>query len=163
VIDCETDSKLRTLADVRLVLRIHGGNPTPTGYLFAKKGRIVFEEKEGVDVDEVFEPALEAGALDVTTDDDGRVVVVTEPNETKAVGESLSEKLDVQIATSEIVWDPIEDTKVAMQSDEAAQDLTKFLDALQERESSLQGVYMNVSQGSADDEAWAELRSRMTA
>ncbi|TKA71829.1 hypothetical protein B0A49_06172, partial [Cryomyces minteri] len=40
VIDCETDNKLRTLADVRLLIKHYEGNVTPTNYLFAKKGRI---------------------------------------------------------------------------------------------------------------------------
>ncbi|KAI4791138.1 YebC-like protein, partial [Aureobasidium sp. EXF-8845] len=71
VIDCETDSRLRTLADLRVIVKQHGGNATPTGYLFTKKGRIIFANKDGVGVDDVFEPALEAGALDVDEDGEG--------------------------------------------------------------------------------------------
>lgn len=163
VIDCETDSRLRTLADLRVIVKQHGGNATPTGYLFTKKGRIIFANKDGVGVDEVFEQALEAGALDVVEDSEGRVVVYTEPNETKSTGESLSAALGLDIASSEIVSDANEDTKVALSSDEATQELIKFADAVQEKESGVQGIYMNVTQGAIDEGAWAELQSRITA
>jgi len=163
VIDCETDSKLRTLSEVRLIINKHGGNATPTAYLFAKKGRIVFEQKEGVGVDEIFEPALEAGALDVVEDAEGRVVVFTEPNETKAAGESLSSALGLEISGSEIIWDPNEDTKIPLDGEQSVQELIKFVDVLQDRETSVQGIYMNVSKGSVDESSWAELQSRITA
>lgn len=163
VVDCETDNKLRTLADVRLIVRTFGGNITPTNYLFTKKGRIVFENKDDIGVDEVFEPALEAGALDVVEDAEGRVIVFTEPNELKSTGETLSSSLGLEITNSDIIWDPNEDTKVPLEKESSAQDLSGFVDALQDKETSVQGVYMNVAQGSLDEGAWAELQSRITA
>lgn len=163
VIDCETDNKLRTLADVRLIIRTCGGNPTPTSYLFTKKGRIAFDKNDDVGVDEVFEPALEAGALDVAEDEDGRVIVFTEPNETKATGETLASSLGLEIASSDIVWDPNEDTKVPLEKESNAQDLSTFVDALQDKEASVQGVYMNVARGLIEEGAWADLQSRITA
>ncbi|KAH0262080.1 YebC-like protein, partial [Aureobasidium melanogenum] len=163
VIDCETDSRLRTLADLRVIIKQHGGNATPTGYLFTKKGRIIFANKDGVGVDEVFEPALEAGALDVEEDSEGRVVVYTEPSDTKSTGETLSAALGLDIASSEIVSDANEDTKVALSNAEATQELVKFADAIQDKENGVQGIYMNVAQGTLEEGAWAELQSRITA
>lgn len=163
IIDCETDNRLRTLADVRLVLSKHGGSSTPSAYLFAKKGRITFEKKDGVGVDEVFEPALEAGALDVAEGDDGQVVVFTEPNETTAAGDQLSKALDLNISASEIIWDANEDTKTPLENDKSAEELIRFVEVLQDKESMVQGIYMNIAQGSVAEEPWAELQSRITA
>lgn len=163
VIDCETDSRLRTLADLRVIVKQHGGNATPTGYLFTKKGRVIFAKKDGVGADEVFEPALEAGALDVVEDDEGRVVVYTETNETKATGETLSTALGLDIASSEIISDANEDTITALANEEATLDLVKFVDAINEKEASVQGIYMNVSRGTVEEGAWAELQSRISA
>jgi len=163
IIDCETDNRLRTLADVRLVLSKHGGSSTPAAYLFAKKGRITFEKKDGVGVDEVFEPALEAGALDVVEGDEGQVVVFTEPTETTAAGARLSQVLDMNISASEIIWDANEDTKTPLESDKAAVELVRFVEVLQDKESMVQGIYMNIAQGSVAEEPWSELQSRITA
>lgn len=163
IVDCETDSKLRTLAEVRLAIKESGGVSTPTSYLFAKKGRVTFEAKEGIGSDEVLEPALEAGATDVTEGEDGRVVVWTEPGETRAVGDAVSKALDIQVASSEVIWDPNEDTKVEVPGDEAADELGTFLDNLQDKESTVQSIAMNVAQGSLSEDAWKDLQGRLNA
>jgi len=163
VIDCETDNKARTISDVRLAIKDQGGSSTPASFLFAKKGRIIFEHKDGVGIDEVFEPALETGALDVTEDADGRVVIYTEPSDTKSASAKLSAALDLEIVGSEIIWDANEDTRVPLVDDKAAIDLAGFVEKLQEKESNVQGVYMNVAQGKVEENYWAELQSRLTA
>lgn len=163
IIDCETDNKLRTLADVRMVMKEYGGTATPASYLFEKRGRVVFEKKDGVGLDEVLEPALEAGALDVDEDADGRLLVVTEPGGTRAVGDAMTSALGLQIATSDIVWDPNGDTKVGLSDEDMAQDLSSFVDELQDKESSVQAVSMNVAQGSLKEELWRELQSRISS
>lgn len=161
IVDCETDSKLRTLAEVRLTIKEHGGSTTPTSYLFTRKGIITFERKEGIGLDEVLEPAVEAGATDVEQDDEGRVVVFTEPGETRAVGDAITAELDLQVATSGIVWDPNGHTMVEVSSSEAAEELSRFIDELQEREASVQCVAMNVSRGHLASDAWKPLQARI--
>ncbi|KAK3112004.1 hypothetical protein LTR53_012166 [Teratosphaeriaceae sp. CCFEE 6253] len=163
IVECETDNKLRTLADVRLMLKEAGGSATPSAYLFQKKGRVVLESRDGVEAEQVLEVALEAGATDVEDDEDGRIVVSTEPGETTTVGDALAKALGLQIAASEILWDPNEDTKIEVRDDKAAEELGGFVDELQERESSLQAVAMNVAQGSLNDESWRELQSRLSS
>ena len=162
IVECETDNKLRTLADVRLVLKEAGGSVTPSAYLFQKKGRIVFEAKEGVGVEEALEPALEAGAVDVEEGEEGRIVVFTEPGDTRAVGEALNKTLGLQIAASEILWEANEDTSIGVPDGNMAEELNTFVDVLQERESSLQAVAMNVAQGQLEEEPWKELQSRLS-
>lgn len=161
IVECETDGKLRTLAEVRLVIKEHGGSTTPTSYLFSKKGIITFEQKEGVGIDEALEPALEAGAVDVEQDEEGRLVVTTEPADVRAVGDAVSKALELSIATSAIVWDPNEDTKIEVPSEEVASNLEEFLDELQEKEPTLQSVSMNISQGQLATDAWKELQARI--
>lgn len=161
IVECETDNKLRTLAEVRLAIKEHGGTTTPTSYLFTKKGVITFEKKDGVGVEEVLEAALEAGATDVEQDEDGRVVVSSEPEELRSVGDAVSAALDLSIATSKIIFDPNEDTKIGVQSEEAAGEIVEFLDELQEKESSVQAVAINVAQGDLSPDAWKDLATRI--
>lgn len=160
IVECETDNKLRTLAEVRLAIRNNGGNATPTSYLFTKKGIVTFNKKAGVGADEALEAALEAGATDVEDDEESRIVVSTEPSDLSAVGDSIAKALDLSIASSEVVWDPNEDTKVEIPSENAAADLGDFVDELQEKESSVQSIALNVSQGKLDGEIWKDLITR---
>ncbi|KAK5703224.1 hypothetical protein LTR97_004173 [Elasticomyces elasticus] len=162
IIECETDNKLRTLSDVRLIVKEAGGTVTPSAYLFEKKGRIIFEPREGVGLEEALESALDVGATDVEEGEDGRVVVSTAPGDTKSVGDALAKALKLQISTSEIMWEPNTDTTIAVQDEKTAEELSSFVDELQEREASLQAVAMNVAQGQLDDEPWKELQSRLS-
>jgi transcriptional/translational regulatory protein YebC/TACO1 len=162
VIECQTDSKLRLLADLRLLVKEAGGNVSGVSYMFEKRGRIIFRQKDGVGVDEVLEPALEEGVLDVTEDDQGRVLVFTEPAQTKMTAEKLAKTLDLEVEETEIIWDPNEDTKVPLDNEETAQQLGEFLDEVQEV-MGVQGVYTNWSKGSISEETWANLRSRVAA
>ncbi|CAK1361768.1 putative transcriptional regulatory protein [Cercospora beticola] len=162
IVECETDSKLRTLAEVRLAIKDNGGTTTPTSYLFTKNGIVTFEKKDRVGADEALEPALEAGATDVEQDADGRIVVSTEPSELRAVGDAIASALGLQIATSEVVWIPNEETKVELPSEDAAAELAKFLDELQDKEQSVQSVALNVTQGKLDNETWRDLQARYT-
>ena len=140
-----------------------GASATPSSYLFRKSGRITFEQLDGVGIDEAIEHCLDAGASDVDEGENGRLVVSTEPEDTKHVGETVGRALGLQIATSEILWSPNEDTKVHLPSDEAAQELSSFVDELQDKEPSVQAVSMNVAQGNLSDEIWKELQSRLSA
>jgi len=162
IVECETDNKLRTLANIKLVIKDNGGTATPSSYLFEKKGRIVFDQKEGVGLDEVMDPALEAGATDVDELEDGSVVVFTAPEETKTVGEAVSAALGTQIKTSDIIWDPNEDTKTVIPSEDAAEDLADFVDIMMEEESTVHAISMNVAQGSVSAESWKALQTRLS-
>ncbi|OJD25077.1 hypothetical protein ACJ73_03555 [Blastomyces percursus] len=143
VIECMTDQKMRTLQDVRFLVKHHGGTVTPTSYLFEKKGRIVFEKVEGLNVDDHLEHAIDAGAIDVDTDDQGRLRVFTEHADTKAVGDKLSAMTGLKIETADIIWDPNKDTIVELQSREDADKIEEILNAIRE-DSSVQDIYTNI-------------------
>lgn len=173
IVECETDNRLRTMATLKLCLKEVGGSATPAAYLFQKKGRVRFEWKgEDIGVAQPLEIALEvgleAGATDVeevsdTSDGyDAGVEVWSEPQDTKVVGEAVGRALGVEVKTSEIVWCANEDTKTALSSESLAEELTSFIDDLQDKEMSVQNVSMNVARGEIGNEAWTELESRLS-
>lgn len=161
IIECETDSRLRTLSEVRLAMKDAGGSATPCAYLFEKRGRVVFEPKDSIGVDEAMDSALEAGATDIEEDEDGSLVITSEPSDTKIVGEAMTNAFGLTIKTSDIFWCPNEDTMVQLSNDEAADELGGFVDNLMDRESTVQAISMNISQGSTSEGTWNELQSRL--
>ncbi|KAH0562318.1 hypothetical protein GP486_002983 [Trichoglossum hirsutum] len=160
VIDCQTDNKARTLQDLRLIIKDHGGTTTPTGYMFSKRGRVVFESQEGMDMDNVFDDAVEAGAEDVDVDKDGNIIIFTEPSKTISAAAILSQRRGLKTLSSNIIWDANKDTIVSLEATRSLQELSDLIEDLQE-DPSVQGVYLNAAQGSIDDVAWAELQNRV--
>ncbi|PNS14442.1 hypothetical protein CAC42_3728 [Sphaceloma murrayae] len=161
VIDCETDSRLRTLQNLRATVKRHGGAASPSSYLFKRIGRVVFESKEGMDADGMLETALEAGVLDVQDGLDGSVVVLCEPNDTKSVSEVIGTELGMVVSSATNAWVPNEDTVVPIHDAEAAATFSKFLEDLHNDDSTVQGVYMNIERGAVDEDAWAELNGKL--
>jgi YebC/PmpR family DNA-binding regulatory protein len=92
MVDCLTDNRNRTVADVRHLFSKFGGNLGADGsvsYLFNKVGLLSFPT--GVDEDAIMEAAIEAGAEDVVINDDGSMDVLTEPGDFETVRETLRE------------------------------------------------------------------------
>ncbi|MEC4749741.1 YebC/PmpR family DNA-binding transcriptional regulator [Methylomicrobium sp. Wu6] len=90
MVECLTDNRNRTVSDVRHAFTKAGGNLGTDGsvaYLFTKTGIISYAE--GIDEDALIEAALEAGANDVITNDDGSIDVMTAPEEYLAVKAAL--------------------------------------------------------------------------
>lgn len=143
VIECQSDQKLRTLQDIRSMIARRGGSITPTSFLFERKGKVVFEKKDGISSDQVLDQAIEAGATDVDMDDAGRLVVETEPSQLSSVVKQLSDSLGLNVETSEIVHDPKEDTMVSLKDEH----MTEVVDlvALIEEDPSVQDVYINAA------------------
>jgi transcriptional/translational regulatory protein YebC/TACO1 len=142
IIEFLTGTKMKVLQDVRVIVNKYGGTVTPTSFLFEKKGKIWFQEKEGLGEDEVLDEAIEAGATDVSTEE-GKIVVETAPSDASVVAERLKEKLKLQVERMEIVFDPNEESVVELSEDQSA-DLERIMDRLED-EPSLQNVYLNAS------------------
>jgi YebC/PmpR family DNA-binding regulatory protein len=90
MVDCMTDNKTRTVADVRSTFTKHGGNLGGEGavaFLFKHCGQLIFAP--GTSEDRVMEVALEAGADDVISDGDGAIEVLTSPVDFEAVKHAL--------------------------------------------------------------------------
>lgn len=161
IIEAETDNPKRTLGELRNQVTRHGGAVTPTNYLFQKRGRLSFEKDErNLGVDEVLDEAIEAGAEDVEADEDGSIVVWTEPNKTTAAAEALLKSLNLKVESSDIMWDANEDTKVAMESPERAKTFSDFIDGVRDNPS-VQGFYANLAQGTLNEDVWEELQGRI--
>jgi transcriptional/translational regulatory protein YebC/TACO1 len=163
IIDIETDNRNRTMMDLKLLVKNHGGMVSSTSYLFQKKGRIAFEKDErNLGVDEVLDEAIEAGAEDVELDEDGNILVWTEPNKTTAAAAALQKAMDLKAESLDIIWDANEDTKVQLESEGTAKRLTAFIDALQDNPN-VQGIYANVAQGTIANDVWENLQGRLDA
>jgi YebC/PmpR family DNA-binding regulatory protein len=128
MVDCLTDNKTRTVADVRHAFSKHGGNLGTDGsvaFLFKHCGQMLFAP--GTDEDKLMEAALEAGAEDVVTNDDGSFEVVTGPYEFAAVKEALT-KAGLQPELGEVTMKPASENELI--GDDAAK-MQKLLDALE--------------------------------
>ena len=128
MVDCMTDNKTRTVADVRSTFTKHGGNLGGEGsvaFLFKHCGQLMFAP--GTNEDALMEAAIEAGAEDVITNDDGSIEVVTAPNDFVAVRSAL-EKKGIKAALAEVTFKPTAEN--TMKGDEAAR-MQKLIDALE--------------------------------
>ena len=137
IVDCMTDNRTRTVADVRHAFSKYGGNLGTDGsvaFLFRHVGQIVFAP--GVDEDKVMEAAIEAGADDVVTNEDGSIEVLTAPNDFLAVKAALA-KAGLKPEFAEVVMKP--QTEVDMRGEDA-QRMQKLLDALESLDD-VQDVY----------------------
>ena len=139
IVDTMTDNRVRTVAEVRHAFSKHGGNLGTDGsvaFQFKHCGQLVFAP--GTSEDAVMEVALEAGAEDVITDDDGAIEVLTAPGDFEAVKNALEAKgLKPDIAE---VTMRAENT-VALTGDDAAR-MQKLLDVLEDLDD-VQNVFHN--------------------
>jgi YebC/PmpR family DNA-binding regulatory protein len=128
LIEAFTDNRNRTGADVRHLLSKHGGNlgePGSVSYLFDKHGVIVLDANR-YDEDDLM-PAIDAGAEDISLDDDV-LEVVTEPGDLVAVREALR-AAGVDIESADVTQRP--KSRVPLDESDAAK-LLKLIDALEE-------------------------------
>jgi YebC/PmpR family DNA-binding regulatory protein len=137
MVNCLTDNKTRTVADVRHAFTKHGGNLGTDGsvaFLFRHCGQLVFAP--GTDEDKLMEAALDAGAEDIVGADDGSFEVVTAPQDFVAVKAAL-EQAGFKAEFAEVTMKAANETVMA--GDEAAK-MQRLLDAL-ENIDDVQDVY----------------------
>jgi YebC/PmpR family DNA-binding regulatory protein len=128
LVDCMTDNKTRTVADVRYAFTKNGGNLGATGsvaFLFKHCGQLMFAP--GTDEDKLMEAALDAGADDVVANDDGSFEVVTGPYEFSKVKAAL-EKAGFKPELAEVTMKP--STETELKGDDAVK-MQRLLDALE--------------------------------
>lgn len=137
MVDCMTDNRVRTVADVRHAFTKYGGNLGTDGsvsFLFKHCGQLIFAP--GTNEDKLIEAALEAGAEDVISNDDGSIEVITAPYEFINVKEAL-EKSGFKAELAEVTMKP--GNEAILTGDEAAK-MQKLLDALENLDD-VQNVY----------------------
>ncbi|MBC7957439.1 MAG: YebC/PmpR family DNA-binding transcriptional regulator [Cytophagales bacterium] len=129
IIDCMTDNKVRTVAEVRHAFSKYGGNLGTDGsvaFQFKHCGQLVFAP--GTNEDKVMEVALEAGADDVVTHDDGSLEVLSSPHDFEAVKAAL-EAAGLKPEVAEVTMRA--ENTIDM-SGEDAQRMQKLLDVLED-------------------------------
>ncbi len=149
LVECLSDNKNRTVADVRHAFTKAGGNLGTSGsvsYLFSKKGVIEFESG---DEEKIMDLALEAGAEDVVADDDGSIEVTTDPSSFGEVLDAI-EKAGIKYSSAKVSMIP--STEAELDADHA-QKFLNLIDALEDLDD-VQQVYHN---GNISDEVAATL------
>ena len=139
MVDCLTDNRNRTVADVRHAFSKHGGNlgeDGSVGYLFTYTG--VLSYPRGSNEERIMEVAIDAGATDLVTNDDGSIEVLCDPTDFEALRESL-EQADLAAEQAEVTMRAT--TLVPVRAKEAETTL-KLLDVLDELDD-VQQVYSN--------------------
>jgi YebC/PmpR family DNA-binding regulatory protein len=141
IVDTMTDNRVRTVADVRFAFSKHGGNMGTEGsvaFQFKHCGQLIFAP--GSNEDQIMEIALEAGADDVITDDDGAIEVLTPPTSFEAVKNAL-EAAGLKPEVAEVTYRA--DNTIELAGDDAVK-MQKLLDALEDLDD-VQEVYHNAA------------------
>jgi len=128
IVDCMTDNRTRTVAEVRHAFSKHGGNLGIDGsvvFQFKHCGQFIFAP--GTDEDAVMEAALEAGAEDVITDEEGLIEVICEPSDYEQVKKAF-EEAGLVPEVQEIVMKALNETEL---EGKEAETMKKMLDALE--------------------------------
>lgn len=139
IVDCMTDNRVRTVAEVRHAFSKFGGNMGTEGsvsFMFKHTGQFLFAP--GVDEEKLMEAALEAGAEDVIQDEEGGFEVLCAPNDFANVKDAL-EKAGFKADSAEVIMKPDVETEF---TGEDAQKMQKLLDAIENLDD-VQEVYTN--------------------
>ncbi|MBX3630882.1 MAG: YebC/PmpR family DNA-binding transcriptional regulator [Nitrosomonas sp.] len=137
IVDCMTDNRMRTVSDVRHAFTKYGGNLGTDGsvaFLFKHCGQFLFAP--GTSEEKLMDAALEAGAEDVITHDDGSMEVITAPYEFVTAKEAL-EQAGFIAEIAEVTMKPTNETLLV--GDDAVK-MQKLLDALENLDD-VQAVY----------------------
>ena len=141
IVDTMTDNRVRTVAEVRHAFSKHGGNMGTEGsvaFQFKHCGQLIFAP--GTSEDKVMEVALEAGAEDVVTDDEGAIEVLTSPADFEAVKNAL-EAAGLTAEMAEVTMRAENTTDLV--GDDAAE-MQKLLDILEDLDD-VQNVFHNAT------------------
>lgn len=143
IVDCMTDNRVRTVAEIRHVFSKCGGNLGTEGsvaFQFKHCGQLVFAP--GTNEDKVMEVALEAGAEDVINDDDGAIEVLTAPGDFEAVKAAL-EAAGLKPEVAEVTFRA--ENTIELAGDDA-QRMQKLLDMIEDLDDT-QNVFHNAHIG----------------
>ena len=141
IVDTMTDNRVRTVAEVRHIFSKYGGNMGTEGsvaFQFKHCGQLFFAP--GTDEEKVMNVALEAGAEDVITDDEGAIEVLTPPAEFEAVKNAL-EAAGLTPEVAEVTMRP--ENTIDLAGDDAAK-MQKLLDMLEDLDD-VQDVFHNAN------------------
>src|SRR5205807_5758930 len=141
VVEAATDNKNRTAAEIRSIFTKNNGNLGSSGsvsYMFHRKGQIIVP-RSSIDEERIFELALEAGAEELTNQEDG-YFITTAPDQLYAVAEALR-KAGVTTESQKFTFIP--DTTITVADESVAQQVLRLCDALED-DDDVQTVYSNL-------------------
>ena len=141
IVEAATDNKNRTAAEIRSIFTKNDGNLGASGsvsYMFHKKGQITVL-RDSIDEDRLFELALEAGAEELTTEED-QYVITTSHDQLYAVAEALKQ---AGVTTDGQKFTFIPDTTVPVADETVARQILRLCDALED-DDDVQHVYSNL-------------------
>jgi YebC/PmpR family DNA-binding regulatory protein len=141
IVDCLTDNRTRTVAEVRHAFNKHGGNMGTDGcvaFQFKHCGQLIFAP--GTDEAALIDAAIEAGADDVVTNDDGSIEVITPPNDYMTVKEALV-AAGFNAEFGQVTMKPDAEIELAGEDAERMQKLIDVLESLDD----VQDVYTSAS------------------
>jgi YebC/PmpR family DNA-binding regulatory protein len=141
IVETATDNKNRTAAEVRSIFTKNNGNLASSGsvsYMFHRKGQIIVP-CDGVGEDRLLELVLDAGAEELTNEDDA-YVVLTAPDQLYAVAEALK---NAGVTTESQKFTFIPDTTITLGDEALAQQVLRLCDALED-DDDVQNVYSNL-------------------
>ncbi|WP_424831162.1 YebC/PmpR family DNA-binding transcriptional regulator [Ruegeria sp.] len=150
IVETMTDNRNRTASTVRSTFSKNGGNLGETGsvgFMFDRKGEVIYQADAG-DADTIFEAAIEAGAEDIESSEDGHIIWCAD-TDLNDVSNALEEALGESESTK-LVWKPTTTTELGL---EDMQKLMKLVDALED-DDDVQRVTTNFE---ATDEVMAQL------
>lgn len=150
IVEAMTDNRNRTASTVRSTFGKHGGTLGETGsvgFLFERRGQVLYAAGAG-SADAVMEAAIEAGAEDVESSEEGHVVWCAD-RDLAEVSAALEERLG-ESESAKLVWKPVTTAELDL---EGAQRLMKLVDALED-DDDVQSVTTNVE---VSDEVMAQL------
>jgi len=140
IVEALTDNRNRTASDVRAIFSKAGGNlgeSGSVGFMFDRVGEILYPA-DTTDADSMFEAALEAGADEVESDDDGHVIY-TDGGDLHSVVSALTEALGKEPDGAKLIFKPKEPMAL---DQEAAEKLIRLIDALEDNDD-VQTVFGN--------------------
>ena len=152
MVDCMTDNLNRTVSEVRHAFTKCGGNLGTDGsvaYMFNKTG--ILSYPAGLDEDRIIDAALEAGADDVLSNEDGSVEVITSPEEFMTVKQAMK-AAGLKAESAEIIQKPDTETEVSF---EDAEKIINLIDTLEDLDD-VQEVHSNAD---FSDEVMAQLQA----
>ncbi len=150
IVEAMTDNKNRTASTVRSTFSKNGGNLGETGsvgFMFERKGQVLYPV-EAADADTVMMAAIEAGAEDCESSEDGHVIICAD-TDLNEVSNALEEQLG-ESESSKLIWQPTTTTELDL---DGMQKLMKLIDALED-DDDIQNVTANFE---ASDDVMAQL------
>lgn len=162
IIDVETDSKTRSLQDLKLVAKKNSAVSGATAFYFTRRGKAVFEAKEGgPTLSEVLDEAIEYDGLeDVEESPEGDFIAWTQPSMLMSITEAFTAKFGLSVLESDIIWAPNEDTKAIVDSAEVAETLDALITGMKEYPE-VKAIFANVRKGSIDEDAWDRIEKNL--